>query len=91
MTGAGEAELAMRPNIVFLLLMLLGATIIYRCFLAVCEPIPARVQTAVKHCLQSLIVLDAAVAASVAGLECAVVVLALLVPMFVLGQWFRST
>ena len=91
MTGVGKAELAMRPNIVFLLLMLLGATIIYRCFLAVCEPIPARVQMAVKHCLQSLIVLDAAVAASVAGLKCAVVVLALLVPMFVLGQWFRST
>ncbi|MCP3692454.1 MAG: 4-hydroxybenzoate polyprenyltransferase, partial [Planctomycetaceae bacterium] len=71
--------------------MLLGATIIYRCFLAVCEPIPARVQMAVKHCLQSLIVLDAAVAASVAGLKSAVVVLALLVPMFVLGRWFRST
>ncbi|MFP6619793.1 MAG: UbiA family prenyltransferase [Pirellulaceae bacterium] len=91
MTGVGKAELAMRPNIVFLLLMLLGGTIIYRCFLAVCEPIPARVQMAVKHCLQSLIVLDAAVAASVAGLKCAVVVLALLVPMVVLGQWFRST
>jgi len=91
MTDAGRAELEMPPNIVFLLLMLLGATIIYRCFLAVCEPIPARVQMAVKHCLQSLIVLDAAVAASVAGLQSAVVVLALLVPMFVLGRWFRST
>ena len=71
--------------------MLLGGSIVYRCTVAVLDPVPARVQMAVKNCLQSLIVLNAAVTACVAEFTYAVLVLGLLVPMFVLGRWFRST
>ena len=83
--------LQLPENIVFLLFMLLGASIVYRCTVAVFDPVPERVQMAVKNCLQSLIVLNAAVTACVADFAYAVLVLALLVPMFVLGRWFRST
>jgi len=83
--------LQLPDNIVFLLFMLLGASIVYRCTLAVLDPIPERVQMAVKNCLQSLIVLNAAVTACIAEFTYAVLVLGLLVPTFVLGRWFRST
>ena len=87
-----KATLLQLPdNIVFLLFMLLGGSIVYRCTVAVLDPVPARVQMAVKNCLQSLIVLNAAVTACVAEFTYAVLVLGLLVPMFVLGRWFRST
>lgn len=84
--------LQLPADIVFLLFGVLGLTIIYRCLIAVCDPVPGRVQMAVKHCLQSLIILDAAVAASVAKSRPeAFLVLLLLFPMVVLGRWFRST
>jgi len=87
-----KATLLQLPdNIVFLLFMLLGASIVYRCTVAVFDPVPQRVQMAVKNCLQSLIVLNAAVTACVADFVYAVLVLVLLGPMFALGRWFRST
>jgi len=83
--------LQLPENIVFLLFLLLGVSIVYRCTVAVFDPVPQRVQMAVKNCLQSLIVLSAAVTACVADFTYAVLVLVLLVPMFALGRWFRST
>jgi hypothetical protein len=51
----------------------------------------ANVQTAVKHAILTLIVLDAAVILAVAGPLFALPVLALLVPSLLLGKWVYST
>jgi 4-hydroxybenzoate polyprenyltransferase len=74
-----------------LLMMLLGMLIGWRCFRAVLDPIPARVQMAVTHCILSLVILDAAACYAVRGTFWAVMVLLLLAPAMLLGQWIRST
>jgi 4-hydroxybenzoate polyprenyltransferase len=74
------------------LLMLLLATLIgWRCVRAIAVPSPANVQGAVKYCIVSLIVLDAAVCFTVRGWAGAVPILALLVPTLFLGRWVYST
>jgi 4-hydroxybenzoate polyprenyltransferase len=75
----------------YLLLGLLAFTIVRRCALAVVEPSPRRVQAAVRNCLWSLIVLDAAVALLASPVAWSLVVLAFLVPTVILGHWFAST
>ncbi len=62
-----------------------------RCVTAIFEPSPPRVQAAVRHCVQSLIVLDAAVCVGYAGAYWGFVVLALLVPTLLLTMWLNST
>ena len=79
------------PERWYLMMAALGALIAYRCLWAVVEPVPARVQMAVKHCIMSLIVLDAAVCCVVRGLGWAVAILLLLAPAMFLGRWIRST
>ncbi len=74
-----------------LVLFMLTFTILRRCLLAIMRPEPQRVQTAVKQCIMSLIVLDAAVCLLVADWPWAVGVLALLAPMLLLGKWVYST
>ncbi len=64
---------------------LLGALIIWRPLVAVIEPTPKRVQFAVKHCLLSLIVLDATVCLVVGGRPEGFLILLLLIPAFSLG------
>jgi 4-hydroxybenzoate polyprenyltransferase len=54
------------------------------------KPEPARVQAAVKRAVLGLIVLDAVLATAVAGAG-GLVLLALLPPALVLGQWLYST
>jgi len=49
------------------------------------------VQLAVKHCLMSIIVLDAAVVFVVASGHEALIVLSLLIPALLLGRWVYST
>ena len=71
-------------------LFLLTFSILRRCLVAVAYPSPPQVQAAVKHCILSLIVLDAAVCLMVAG-PLAVLVLALLAPTLLLGKWVYST
>jgi 4-hydroxybenzoate polyprenyltransferase len=78
-------------NTWFLLLGLLAFVIVRRCAVAVADPSPRRVQSAVKNCLWSLIVLDAAVALLVSPLAWSLVILAYIVPTVVLGQWIAST
>ncbi len=75
----------------FLLLGLLAFVIVRRCAVAVADPSPRRVQSAVRNCLWSLIVLDAAVALLVSPSAWSLVILAYLVPTVVLGQWIAST
>jgi hypothetical protein len=74
-----------------LLLGLLTLTILRRCGTAIAEPSSEQVQAAVKHALQSLIVLDAAVVVEVNGLYYAVAILLLLFPATLLGRWVYST
>ena len=54
------------------------------------KPEPGRVQAAVKRAVLGLIVLDAIVATAVAG-AAGLILLALLPPALLLGQWFYST
>ncbi len=74
-----------------LLIGLLGANIGWRCLQAILDPVPAKVQTAVKLSILSLIVLDGAVTLAVREPVWAVGVLALLVPAALLGTVIYST
>jgi 4-hydroxybenzoate polyprenyltransferase len=49
------------------------------------------VQAAVKNCILSLIVLDAAVCFTVRGVAGALPILVLLIPALFLGRWVYST
>jgi 4-hydroxybenzoate polyprenyltransferase len=62
-----------------------------RCIIAVFEPSPKRVQAAVRHCIHSIIVLDAAVSLGYTGSYLSVVVLLLLVPTMFLTLWLNAT
>lgn len=73
------------------LMTILGVLIAWRSFRAVLEPVPARVQTAVKQCILSLVVLDAAVCYVARGPAEGVMILLLLVPAMFLGRWIDST
>ena len=69
----------------------LAALIGTRCLRAVVEPVPVRVQMAVKQCILSLVILDAAACFVVHGLPGALIVLVLLVPTVVLGWRIETT
>ena len=76
----------------------LGAMIVWRCFMAVVEPKPLLVQIAVKKCILSLVMLDAAVCyACYAGrsnrqaMLATIAILLLLLPAMLLGRWIDST
>jgi len=62
-----------------------------RCILAIFEPTPARVQAAVRHCVLSIIVLDAAVCVGYTGPYWGFAVHALLFPSILLALWLNST
>ncbi|HEX2473973.1 MAG TPA: UbiA family prenyltransferase [Lacipirellulaceae bacterium] len=62
-----------------------------RCGLAVTEPSQARVQAAVRHCVQSIIVLDATVCVGYASPLWGLVVLSLIFPTVLLAQWLKAT
>jgi 4-hydroxybenzoate polyprenyltransferase len=91
--ASGAAELTMRPAVVWpLLVLLLGYSIVRRCWSAIADPVPMRVQAAVKQCIVSLIVLDAAVCLAVRSpVWWSVGILALIGPMLLLGRWVYST
>jgi hypothetical protein len=63
----------------------------WRCLWAVFDPVPQRVQYAVRNCIFSLVMLDGMVTFGVRDLWWAVAVLALLVPTMYLGRWIYST
>ena len=74
-----------------LLLTALGALIGYRLIRAIVDPSPPLVQTAVRHGILSLIVLDGAICFVTQGLGPASVIVLLLVPATVTGRWIAST
>jgi len=69
----------------------LGGLILWRNALAVFEPTNLRVQRAVKHCILSLILLDAAACFAVRDIFWATTILILVVPSLFLSQWLYST
>ncbi len=75
-----------------LTVLVLGLSIIRPCVVAAVQGSPPRVQTAVKHCILSLIVLDAAVAMAVDRTMIGpLLVLSLLVPFLAFGRVVYST
>jgi 4-hydroxybenzoate polyprenyltransferase len=62
-----------------------------RCVLAINEPSPPRVQAAVRHGVQSIIVLDAAVCVGYAGPMWGLTVIALIFPTLLLSRWLKAT
>lgn len=73
------------------LLVLIMMSVVRRCVMAITYNEPQNVQTAVKHSLFTLIVLDAAVVLAVCGPVPALAVVALLAPTVFLGKWVYST
>jgi 4-hydroxybenzoate polyprenyltransferase len=72
------------------LLVVLGFLIGVPASRAIAQPVPRRVQTAVKRAIFGLIVLDAVLAAAFAG-SMGLVLLVLLLPALYLGRWIYST
>ena len=70
---------------------LLAAWVGWRGLRAVFDPRPLRVQLVVKQCIVTLVFLDAAACMAIRGPAPAAMILLLLVPMTVLGQWVYST
>lgn len=79
------------PDRWYLFWLVIALLIIWRSSRAVLHPTPAFVQAAVKNGIMSLIILDAACLLAVQDRFWALVVIALLAPMMLLGQWIYST
>ncbi len=71
--------------------IILAATIFWRAGQALMQPHPAYVQLAVKHCLLSLVTIDAIITYALRDFTWAVLILMLVVPMTLLGRWSYST
>ena len=75
----------------YLLWAALALIIARRCTMAIFEPSPQRVQTAVRNCVHSIIVLDAAICVGYASPYWGFAVLSLLIPTMLLTLWLNST
>ena len=80
------ALLVREPERWTLLLTALAAFIGFRLIRAIANPSPALVQTAVRHCILSLIVLDGAICFVTQGLGPATAIVLLLVPATMTGE-----
>ena len=90
-SGLGFWQPAVKLEYYWILLGLLMLTVLRRCGVAALDPVPEKVQTAVKHSILSLIWLDAATAAATSGPWQGLAIAALLVPALLLGRWVYST
>ena len=81
---------ALPPNW-YLFWCAIAAMVTWRCMRAVADPRPIVVQMAVKNCILSLIVIDAAACLATTGALPALMILALILPATLLGQWIYST
>jgi 4-hydroxybenzoate polyprenyltransferase len=75
----------------YLLWLAIALVIVRRCIMAIFDPSPQRVQAAVRNCVQSIIVLDAALCVGYAGAYWGFAVIALLLPTFALTAWLNAT
>jgi hypothetical protein len=73
-------------------LAVISVTIIRRLLRAISQPEPARVQTAIKTMLLSLVMLDATLVLFATGTPALAIAVALLmVPAFLLSRWIPMT
>jgi 4-hydroxybenzoate polyprenyltransferase len=79
------------PQRWWLLMLILGVLIGWRCLRAVIEPGPAQVQAAVAQSILSLIILDAAACFAIRGVFWSAMILLLLLPAMLLGKWIELT
>jgi 4-hydroxybenzoate polyprenyltransferase len=84
-------RLVVSQNGWYLLWIVLALVTARRTTLAVLEPVPPRVQAAVRHCVQSIIVLDAAVCVGYVGPYWGLAVLSLIFPTVLLALWLKAT
>ena len=89
--ATGFHRLVVIPNGWFLLWALLAIITGRRCLLAVMQPTSQNVQAAVRHCVLSIIVVDAAVCVGYAGPLWGFTVLALIFPAVGFAAWIRAT
>src|SRR3954468_13530276 len=75
----------------YLLWAALALIIGRRCVMAVVEPSPPRVQSAVRNCVHSIIALDAALCVGYVSPYWGFAVLALLIPTMLLTIWLNAT
>lgn len=73
------------------LMLLVGGVVAIRCFRAIADPQPAKVQIAIKIAILSLIWLDAAIGLRVASFPEAACIALLLVPALIVGRAVYST
>jgi 4-hydroxybenzoate polyprenyltransferase len=88
---ANQPRLVVNQSGWYLLWIVLALVTARRCTLAILEPVPPRVQAAVRHCVQSIIVLDAAVCVGYAGPYWGLAVLSLIFPTVLLALWLKAT
>ncbi len=85
-------KLPLQPNYIYwLMLGLLLAAVLRRAIAAAFDGSAPLVQGAVKHAILSMILFDAAVAATSGPLVCAIAIVLLLGPALLLGKWVYST
>ena len=87
----GEWPAINPPGNWYLFWAVLAALIGQRCLRAVLNPAPERVQPAVKSAIFSLVIIDAGAVLATQDFLWALVILALLAPMLILGRWIYST
>ncbi|MCR4413302.1 MAG: UbiA family prenyltransferase [Thermoguttaceae bacterium] len=75
----------------YLLLAILGMHTAVRCFQAIAEPEPQRIQLTVRYLILTLAVLDMAACLAFRGVPGAVAVLATFLPAVVLSRWIPTT
>jgi 4-hydroxybenzoate polyprenyltransferase len=78
-------------NLAYLLFAVLALPMVRRALLAISDPQPANVQAMIKHCILSLIMLNAAITMLTTGPIPGLLVAALLIPSLLLGRWVYST
>jgi 4-hydroxybenzoate polyprenyltransferase len=83
--------LVVEPYRWYLLMGILGGLTALRLLQVVFEPYPVQVQVTVKHCILSLVILDAAACYVVRDIGGAIAVLVFLLPATIAGLWIRST
>ena len=102
---AGIASLSVLPRLVkdpvqlvseqpqrwYMLIGVIAALAGLRTSRSVLEPEPEVIQAAVKHCILSVVVLDAAICYLVWDVRGFITVFALLIPTMILGRWIYST
>lgn len=98
LTVQGGLQAALEPRYAaamgwrwYVLWAALGVLILRRCVVAWMNPMPQRVQVAVKQAILSLIVIDAAACLGFRDPLVAMLVIVLLVPATLLGRWIYST